>query len=265
MSVIIPYYKEPYLDRTIASLKENAVGDIEILAEDGSLGMRHAINEGLKKATGEYVMKVDAHCIFCPGYDNMTKDCQENWMMIPSRYSIDETSWTKSGTPRDYHYLSFPGVHNPMYGYSFQVAVWNHRNGPEIDDTMTHQGSFWMANRKYFMDHVGFLDDRPETYGPFAQEQAEEGLKYWLGGGEIKVNKKVWYAHLAKRSYHYNSGKFSQKTKKYHEIAKNNTWLTDHWMNNKEPNMIHKFEWLIDKFWPVPTWPDDWRTKWQQE
>ncbi len=30
-------------------------------------------------------------------------------------------------------------------------------------------------------------------------------------------------------------------------------------MKNEEPGMIHKIEWLVEKFWPVPTWPDDWK------
>jgi len=32
-------------------------------------------------------------------------------------------------------------------------------------------------------------------------------------------------------------------------------------MNNEEPGMTHKMEWLVEKFWPVPTWPED-RSKW---
>ena len=71
VSIIIPYYHEPYLEKTIASLKENAVGEVEILAEEGSKGMRVAINEGLKKATGDFLMKCDAHCIFGKDYDKI--------------------------------------------------------------------------------------------------------------------------------------------------------------------------------------------------
>ena len=29
-----------------------------------------------------------------------------------------------------------------------------------------------------------------------------------------------------------------------------------------EPNMIHKFEWLVDKFFPIPTWPEDYKKLW---
>jgi hypothetical protein len=33
----------------------------------------------------------------------------------------------------------------------------------------------------------------------------------------------------------------------------------DYWMHNRWPKQTRKFEWLIDHFWPVPTWPEDWR------
>lgn len=263
VSIIIPYYKEPFLDRTIQSLKENAIGEIEIFPMDGTKGMRSAINEGLKVAKGDYIMKIDAHCAVCKGFDTMTRECKENWIMVPKRYALHEGRWVIDGSrlPIDYHYLSFP-TNDLTYGYSFQVQSWPKKEGPEIDDTMSYQGSYWMANRKYFMDHVGLLNDSPDAYGTFAQEQAEEGLKYWLGGGEVKVNKKYWYAHLRKTTHHYSSFKFSRKFKKDDQLHKSNEWLTRHWMDNEEPNMIHPFSWLIEKFNP-PTWPENWEEVWK--
>jgi len=35
-------------------------------------------------------------------------------------------------------------------------------------------------------------------------------------------------------------------------------------MNNEEPNMIHSFSWYINKFWPIPTWPDNWQEVWDK-
>lgn len=267
LSIVIPYYKEPYLEKTIQSLKDNATGSIEILAMEGSKGMRAALNAGFAQATGDYLMKMDAHCAVSKGFDQiLIADCAENWLMIPRRYSLKETTWDRdrSWPVRDYHYLSFPEAAQKSYGYAFQVANWPKKNNLEIDDTMAFQGSCWLANRKYFMDHVGFLDDRPETYGSFTQDQQEVGLKYWLGDGEVKVSKKTWYAHLQKRGYHYGSGVFSHRYKKNSQVIKSNEWATTHWMNNEEPGMDHKFEWLVNKFWPIPTWPEDWREKWQQ-
>jgi hypothetical protein len=122
---------------------------------------------------------------------------------------------------------------------------------------MTFQGSCWFANKKYFKNRVGFLDDSNKTYGTFVDEPQEIGLKYWLGGGEIKVIKKTWYAHLFKRPRHYKQGLFARDYKINSDAVRARTWSAKHWMNNKEPNMIHPLSWLVEKFWPVPTWPED--------
>jgi glycosyltransferase involved in cell wall biosynthesis len=281
LSIILPAYREPYLNRTIDSLLENAVGEIEILPViDGygleeqiivdervkpiilekNLGMRGSINAGLVKAQGEFIMKLDAHCAVAKGFDiTLINDCKENWLMVPRRYALNEDTWEKNSPAVDYHYLIFPEVADDSYGYSMQVTSWEKRKDEiGIDDIMTFQGSCWFANRKYFMEHVGLLDDRLETYGTFAQDQQEIGLKYWLGGGEVKVDKNTWYAHLFKQKRHYSSGDFSRKHKKDKYHISGNEWGTKHWVNNEEPGMTKTFEWYINKFSP-PTWPEDWK------
>ena len=212
-------------------------------------------------------MKTDAHCCFAPGWDKiLTEQAQTDWLMIPRRYSLNEITWDSNHKRPvvDYHFLSFPGDKTrsePKYGYSFQVMSTVRRASQRIDDTMCFQGSCWFANREYFMKHIYPLDDK--NYGPFAQEQQEIGLKYWLGGGAIKVNKNTWYAHLSKRKSHYDSKKFSMDNKRHEEIMGYNEWATKHWMNNAEPNMIHKFSWLVDKFRPRG-WPKDWQKQFKE-
>ncbi len=282
VSIIIPSYKDPYLQKTIDSILENAKGKIEvILVLDGyipeepiksdarvktlqlpkNLGMRGAINTGIKKAKGKFIMKCDSHCIFAPGFDKiMAKNCKENWLMVPRRYSIDEGTWQKNDKRpyRDYHYLTFPSWIRG-YGVCISPQDWLHRGGErsdpkyDIDDTMTFQGSCWFANRKHFKKRVGFLDSL--AYGTFGGEQMEIGLKYWLGGDEVKVIKKTWYAHLSKRIHHYKSGIFEQGYK--NNTGQKRAWVAKHWMENQEPGMVHPFPWLVEKFWPVPSWPND--------
>jgi hypothetical protein len=29
-------------------------------------------------------------------------------------------------------------------------------------------------------------------------------------------------------------------------------------LRNAWPERAHNLEWLVEKFWPVPTWPDNW-------
>ncbi len=284
LSIIIPTYQDPFIHKTIDSILESAQGEIEIIAVlDGykpetpiksdprirviklrkNRGMRGAINAGIKASRGTYIMKCDSHCLFGPGFDKiMIENIKYNWLMVPRRYSLDDINWkiNENRPIKDYHHLAFPSK-----GYSdWLIPVdWYHRtierNKPEyeIDDTMTFQGSCWFANKKYFMKRVGFLNDRKRAYGSFGGEQLEIGTKYWLGGGEVKVIKKTWYAHLFKRPRHYQAGLFTRDYKVNHNMDRRRTWSTKHWMNNEEPGMIHPFSWLIEKFWPVPGWPED--------
>ena len=264
VSVVIPVFHEPYLNRTIQSLLDNAKGEIEvILVLDGASpneflikdarvksifkdheGMRAAINVGIRASRGEWFMKVDAHCSFSPGFDEvLVRDCKESWLMVPRRYSLNEETWdiAEDRPMIDYQYLSFPNDLGLRYGYSFQVTNSDRRTKNKIGETMTIQGSCWFANKKHFLDHVYPLDDK--NYGTFVQEPQEIALKYWLGGGAVKVNKKIWYAHLSKRKKHYDAGMFSSGYKQNAEALRGHEWATRHWMNNEEPNMIHPFSW----------------------
>lgn len=283
ISIIIPVYYEPYLNKTIDSLLQHE-GDIEVIPVidgcpveepirndkrvkpivlDKNSGMRKAINTGIEAAKGDYLMKIDAHCVIDTSYANLIGE--ENWLVIPRRYQLKEVLWDRnaSGKIHDYHYLTFPGTDDPRYGYSFQVQTLFKKNDLLIDDTMSFQGSCWFANKHYFMHRVGYLDDH--HYGPFAQEQQEIGLKYWLGGGEVKVNKSVWYAHLFKMKRHYVSAKFSTKHKRDYRHIRGNEFATRHWMDNKESGMLHPFSWLVEKFWPLPKWPENWQEVWDNE
>lgn len=284
LSIIIPSYNEPYLGKTVRDLLNKVKGNIEIFVNlDGDMpeklvkdkcvkyfhnqvpiGMRGGINLGLKHAKGKYIMKVDAHCLFASGFDEVIKrDCKENWLMIPRRYSLNANGWKRSldQPVKDYHYFAYP---NKATGFGMPCYAWpevtkKKMNDPnyDIDDTMAFQGSCWFAHRDYFMDKVGFLDDRPETYSTFAGDQLEIGLKYWLTDGQIKVNKKTWYAHLFKNSNYYRKMNQDRHVKTSRATWTSHRWAAKHWINNEEPKMPHTFQWLVEKFWPVPTWPEN--------
>jgi glycosyltransferase involved in cell wall biosynthesis len=275
LSVIFPIFKEKYASKTIESfLSASELGDdVELIPVfDGgrsvcpipndprvkpvkfryNRGMRQAINAGIEASTGEYICKIDAHCAFDKGFDRkMLAEMQDDWLLIPRRYSLHEETWTRDDTRpfRDYHYLEYP--HPSKYGSGLTVLEWLHKNDKEIDDTMIFQGSCWLAKKDYFMKTVGLLDD--VKYGSFVAEQHEIGLKYWLKGGAIKVNKKTWYAHLSKRPKHYEAGLFDRRGKSAPETAKYHTFTADWWMGDKELGIIRTFADYINQFKP-PTW-----------
>jgi len=284
LSVIIPSYRDPLLQKTIDSILENSEGDIEVIPVldgyrqdikknprvnviqyDNNKGTRGAINAGLEVAKGDFVAKIDSHCIVAQGFDKiMCDNCAEDWLLVPRRYSLDEINWKRDDKRPicDYHFLNFPV--DSEYGYGmFAQPDFNkthHYRHLMIDDTMSMQASCWLANKKYFMEHIGFLDNRKERYGCYGGEYIEIGLKYWLGGGVMKVNKKTWYAHLSKRQHHYDKEIYTRSYKQITTVNRN--WSTKHWINNEEPNMKYKFEWFIEKFWPIPTWEDNWQEIW---
>ena len=89
ISVIIPARNEPFLSKTVDGLFENAEEEIEvivmldgywpnpplkkhdnlIIAHNGSVnGLRINQNAASRLATGKYLMKTDAHCIFDKGF-----------------------------------------------------------------------------------------------------------------------------------------------------------------------------------------------------
>lgn len=294
LSIIIPIWKEPLAQKTISDILEKSeLGDqmeviavldgervdiiedkrVKVIFLEKNIGMRGAINAGITASSGEFIMKTDAHCMFAKGFDKvMVENCKENWLMIPRRYSLEDSTWTikKSGVCVDYHYLSFPNMGDPPvneYDFTMQVVAWNNRQRNDvkydIDNTMMFQGSCWLANREYFLETVGMLNDSDDAYGSFAQEQEEIGLNYWLKGGEVIIIKKTWYAHLSKRSHHYNTGKYDRRYKKHSLVIKQHKWSTKHWMNNEEPGCIHSLEWVIEKFMPIPGWPQNWEQVWE--
>lgn len=217
-------------------------------------GMRNAINAGVSLARGEYIMKCDEHCMFALDFDEvLKKDCEDNWVIIPRRKRLDPINWCLTDTDKldvDYEFLSYP----PNLG--IKGNIWNERtrerlNKPEydIDDQMSFQGSCYFMTRKH-RDWLGDLD--PSGYGQFAREAQEIGLKTWLGGGRVVINKKTWYAHLHKGTI-YGRGYFMSKGEK----DRGDAYCNDYWFNNRWEERIHDLSWLVEKFYPVPHWPED--------
>lgn len=275
ISVIIPSRNERYLRRTVEDLLSHAAGPIEVLAvvdglttwpvpdedprvkiirHDPPIGMRKCINKAVALAQGEWLMKVDAHCAFGFGYDEALRfDCDKNWIAIPRRYALDVEKWTidLQQPATDAHYLQYPWLREPpcFHGCKWPERTNARRDWP-VDDEMDSQGSCWFMHRDHFrtMDYV--------NYGDFFQESQELCLRTWMSGGRVVVNKKTWYAHWHKPR-DLGRGYFIGRKSKSDAEA----FAFDYWWNNRSPERKHDFEWLIDHFWPVPSWPADWRGK----
>jgi glycosyltransferase involved in cell wall biosynthesis len=278
ISILIPARNEQYLSKTVEDIYAKATGDIEVIAildgywptdtlgvdihptlsvihHDRSIGMRPSINEAVPYATGEFILKCDAHCMFAPGFDEVLKaDCEEDWLVVPRRYGLDPVYWKRDDEARDAHYLSYP-YHSNIHRPALRGQTWRtraiEREDILIDDEMTSQGSCWLMRKAYF-ERFGGLDDL--HYGPFVHEFQEIGNRTWLSGGRVVINKKTWYAHWYKRE---GQGYILSPRQSHAGID----YTVDFWMNNRWADRKYDFEWLIDKFWPVPGWPKDWKEK----
>jgi len=286
-SLMIPSRNEPLLEKMVEDTFAKATGEIEIIVvldgpttfplpkERSNLifikkstpeGLRPAINDAAKIATGKYIMKSDAHVGFGPGFDEiMQKDMEDNWISIPRRYDLDPELWQpRLETVVDYYYFGFPWTRKDVFVMGdmrwFIRAI--NRKEVMVDDLMTYGGTVWFTSAEHF--HKRLKGMNSEGYGTFAVEQHELGLKTWLGGGRVVVNKNTWYAHF---------GQMHQLRPYPSDIEDNVRGCvnsTHFWTENKWKDRIHDFDWLVEKFWPLPTithhvnrerysWPDNWR------
>ncbi|MDO8487696.1 MAG: glycosyltransferase [bacterium] len=299
VSIIIPSRNETYevqpgvtvLQRMIRDIYEKATGDFEVLvAFDGPpyqkipkhsnlrvlelpdpIGLKPCVNLMAGLARGKYLYKSDSHCMFGKGFDEILQtDMEDNWLVTPRFYVLDAENW-KWQDERHYDYFF---LHCPLTdpgGFKFKAGGhWPQRTAereskPEydIDETMQMHGSGWFVAKEFFWNN--FRGMSSEGYDNFAMEPPELCLKTWLGpwNGKVMVNKKTWYAHMHKGGQRPRGWPLSNE-----RIRKAYDWCARYWMGNKWEDRVHDLSWLIERFDPVPTWPDNWKhpyKKWLKE
>ena len=281
LSIIIPSRNEMFLEKTIRDLLAKASGEVEIIAVlDGywplaeeivddprviylhkgiSEGMRMRINSGVAVARGEYIMKIDGHCMVDEGFDlELIKVNQDNWIQVPTRRKLDAENWcnvTSGNRDMNYMFLSYPDDPNERGGIGLHGRKWDEKNSDralrseKIVDLMSAQGSCYFMKKSYF-EELELLDY--VNYGPFGSEFQEVGLKCWLSGGRVVRNKNTVYYHLHKgkkygRGYYLNN----KDMKKANDFT--NKWIT----GGVWPKQTKPLKWLIKHFWPIPTWTEE--------
>jgi glycosyltransferase involved in cell wall biosynthesis len=277
LSVIIPSKTEKFLDNTIKDVLNNATGEIEVLPVlDGyeveeikdprvryiklepskHAQKRHGINKAVSEARGEYVMSLDAHCLVAKGFDEqLVKDHKPNWVQVPRRHRLDAENWclqTQSDDrpPIDYEYIMFKPLLDfgcGLHGYKWDQRTLDRWDIP-IDDIWTCQGSCWFMTKEWF-NKMGFM--QVEGYTGWGQEAEEICFTTWKNGGECKVNKNTYYAHLHK-GQKYGRMYFLNKN----ENRQSYDYSYNLWINENKDFFIS----LVEKFNP-PGWPKDWKEK----
>lgn len=214
LSVVIPSYKDPLLNKTVESLLENSelpedqleiicvmdgywqapVDDprVKVIHLGKNRGMRGAINAGVALATGTFLMRTDEHCMFGPGYDRiLTENIEENWIVTPRRFFLDVTDWSVMDIPPvDFMRLKIVGQGE---GRKFSGVERKGDDAKPIQESEAMQGSCWIMRRAHWDKVIGALET--EGYGPHYQDSHEMVFKTWQAGGKLMVNKNTWYAH----------------------------------------------------------------------
>lgn len=284
VSVIIPVRKELYLRETIKDLYANASDEIEVIVViDGEppdykiprrkglktlhnktvIGLRNCINAAAEVATGKYMMKIDSHCSVGEGWDEILKaDCEDNWIVIPRRFWFDAPTWTIRDKP---HVDAMSYIYPFFRPYKPRLTCRpdERRQSLQSDDDllipdMGFQGSCWFMTTRHFK-RIGGMD--AEAYGTFGAEPHEIGLKTQLGPWEglVMRNKKTWYAHWSKPMSHWREKPEIAGRVTDEEREASYKYNFNYWWNNRWEDRIHDFQWLVDKFWPLPGWPENWR------
>lgn len=283
ISIIIPARDETFeaspgvtvLQRTVQDILEKATGEIEIIvAFDGppytplimddrikrlefpQQGAKINFMEAVEVASGKYIMKLDAHCMMSKGFDEMlAMYMQENWIMSPRYYDLNPDGWQIKGRKYcDYYYLPYPVSEGNELRFR-PGCRWYERTSERdnvfpFDENMKLHGSCFFMDRNFFRYNIGGLDPNP-AFSTWHGEDIEISMKAWLGpwDGKLIANKSVTYAHMS--SLHRRKWGYSQK-----EYISTCSVIADYWMNNKWEKAVHDISWLVNKFSPVPTWPD---------
>lgn len=285
VSIIIPCRNETYqlspgvtvLQRTIEDIYQKATGEFEVIvAFDGppytplpyykdmvilklpQVGTKPNINFAVTYATGKYLLKVDAHCMFSEGFDEVLQErMEDNWVVVPRFYVLNAEEW-KWQDERFYDYFKLPCPFTDKRMFRFQAGGhWPERTQERLhipyDENMKLHGSLFFMSKDFFENCLGGLHSNGA--GTWSGEDIEISLKTWLGPweGKVMVNKNAWYAHMHKGGQRPRGWHVSQQ-----EINESYLWTAKYWMSNQWERRAHDIDWLIKRFMPIPTWPDNW-------
>jgi glycosyltransferase involved in cell wall biosynthesis len=272
IAVLDDYWPDP-------PIKDNP--RVRIIKNTTPIGQRAATNDGVKLSRAKYIMKCDAHCAFDKGFDvKLMDDCKPDWTLVPLMWNLHAFDWKckscgnrtyqgpepttckKCGKSKGFKMVVVwqPRSRRITYSWRFdknlQFQYWkDHRKRPETRrgeyiETMSFIGACMFMERDRYWE----LDGCDEKHGSWGQFGTEWACKSWLSGGKLLTCKKTWFAHMFRTnnkgfSFPYPaSGKEHARARKYSQNL---------WLNNQWPKQVHKLDWLIEKFKPVPDFHDD--------
>jgi len=299
LSILVPSRNEMFLKNTVDDILKNIEGKTEVIVVlDGAwsdppidddkrvtivrlpetIGQRAATNLACQLSKAKYVMKVDAHCSFDKGFDRiLMEDMQDDWTIVPVMRNLHAFDWLcpdghrryqgpmgpceecGKETTRDMKWFGKPSPQSTSYHVNDQLEFcyfneYKAKQKGDLVETMSLQGSCFMTTRENYWERE--LCDA--SWGSWGGQGAEVALKTWLSGGSVICDKRTWYAHLFRTQgkdfgFPYSNPGNEQKRAK--------DKLRDTFHNNKWHKQTRNLEWLVEKFWPVPGWEENYIAK----
>lgn len=303
LAVIIPARQEWLTGRTVADLLEHAVIDTEVIVcLDGwtpgptdtpiprdprvtilpfasSVGQRVTVNTAARLTQARYVMKVDAHCAFPPGYDLALVepyDAQQiglDTTSVPVTVKLKAWEWVCQGCGARSDQGPTPaacvlcrgtqharevvwrrttdrvdlGAFDPQMQFQYWLESRARiREDDRFPELMCLGGGCWMLPRGRFWQ-LGGLD---EAHGGWGQVGVEVACKSWLSGGRQVLNQAVHYGHMfrAKADFSFPYPLHGSDVELARQYSRR-FWLGDRW-----PLAVRPLRWIPDHFAPVPGW-----------
>jgi len=248
---------------------------LKVIHLNKAIGQRAATNMAARLSKAKYVMKMDAHCAVSRGFDRiMIENMKDHYTMTPLMRNLWAFDWKCMKCGKRWYQgpeptkcqneecdskeftkkIKWKGKERPQsYAYRFnsqlEFKYWGEykkRQKGDIVDTLGLPGSCFMCTRDKYWE----LNICDESWGSWGGQGTEVSLKTWLSGGEVKVNKKCWYAHMFRTQHGFS---FPYPNPARDQLKAKNT-LRDIFLKDKWPQAKMKLKDLIDKFAPVPDW-----------
>ncbi len=254
---------------------------VTVIHHQESIGQRAAVNEAARLSQAKYLMKLDAHCTVDEGFDiKLAADCEYDWTVIPAMYNLHAYDWQCGGCGhRTYHgpkptrcesekCPNTTDFHKAIvfeprlkrrtefacFDKELHFQYWReYKKRPEaqgdIVDVMSSVGACFFMHRERFWE-LGGMDEAHGSWGQFGVEVA---CKAWLSGGRHVVNKKTWFSHLFRTQKGFGfpyaiSGNQVERARKHSRHL---------WQGDKWDKATRKFQWILDKFAPIPDWHEE--------
>lgn len=245
-TVIIPAVEEDreYLERTIKSVKDNALGSIEVIVvADGwtgtngelsypkRIGLRKAMNLAAEKAKGKYLVKLDGHCAMSPEWDNRLKvACKGKMITVPAIDHLNTDTWTGEGG--DMSFVTLDGSLRMQYVHPYEYKG----ECPLESDIISMTACCWMMEKDYYFE-LGGCD---EELGVWGELGAEWALKAWLTGGRMMLRADVVCSHLFRKTTPFTIDSVVRRN----ALRK----MCCQWILGKDKRRTRTPGWMIEKF-----------------